>query len=76
MREKNNTDLVVIHCMKHKLELAVLDTVKTKKTQTSKSLPDVHRLVVCILPNTWELEAVATEPGIQAKGVGNIFGIC
>lgn len=76
MRERTNPDLVMIHCMNHKLELAVHDAVK-KITQASHFQIFIDSLYAFSqsLKHMRELEGVATELGVRARRVGKVFDV-
>uniref|UniRef100_A0A8C6U3T2 HAT C-terminal dimerisation domain-containing protein n=1 Tax=Neogobius melanostomus TaxID=47308 RepID=A0A8C6U3T2_9GOBI len=77
LREKINPNLTVIHCMSHKLELAVHDAVKqcTDASHFQIFIDSLYAYFSQSPKHMRELELTASNLGIQARRIGRVFDV-
>ncbi|XP_060798265.1 E3 SUMO-protein ligase KIAA1586-like [Neoarius graeffei] len=77
LRDEINPDLTVIHCMNHKLELAVHDVVKhTTDTSHFQMFTDCLYAFFSQSPkHTRELEIATSNLGMHARRIGRVFDV-
>ncbi|KAK7939074.1 hypothetical protein WMY93_002400 [Mugilogobius chulae] len=77
LREKINANLTVIHCMNHKLELAVHDAVKhsTEASHFQMFIDSLYAFFSQSPKHLRELELTASNLGTQARRIGRVFDV-
>ncbi|KAK7944756.1 hypothetical protein WMY93_000484 [Mugilogobius chulae] len=77
LREKINANLTVIHCMNHKLELAVHDAVKhsTEASHFQMFIDSLYAFFSQSPKHLRELELTASNLGTQVRRIGRVFDV-
>ncbi|XP_073669155.1 E3 SUMO-protein ligase KIAA1586-like [Paramisgurnus dabryanus] len=77
LREKINPNLTVIHCMNHKLELAVHDAVKhiTEASHFQMFIDSLYSFFSQSPKHMREFESAASDLGMHARRIGRVFDV-